>query len=169
MIDWGIVISVIAIIISLVTLYVAHLRGPNIRLADSGDKFIPAEQYIESQGRSAIIDLNLLFMNMGIRSGILFDFDISKSDYLSYHKSEYSEPDVVLPAVIGPGEGLRVLPRVTLQLPSDTSWEDFLRTKKYINVEVIYKPSTSYPWRRSKKHKIEVDIYRIRSSAGIAE
>lgn len=129
--DWApIIISAAAIIILLVTLYVAHLRGPNIRLADSRDKFIPTEQYIESMGRSAIIDLNLLFMNMGIRSGILFDFDISGSDYLSYHQNEYSQPDVVLPKVIGPGEGLRVLPRVTLRLPPNKSWEDFLGTQK---------------------------------------
>ena len=72
--DWApIIISAIAIIISLATLYVAHLRGPNIRLADSGDRFIPIEEYIRSEGRSAAIRLNLLFMNMGNRSGILFE------------------------------------------------------------------------------------------------
>lgn len=35
--DWApIIISATAILISLVTLYVAHLRGPNIQLADPG-------------------------------------------------------------------------------------------------------------------------------------
>lgn len=41
--DWApIVISTIAIIMSLVTLYVAHLRGPNIQLADPGGLYLPS-------------------------------------------------------------------------------------------------------------------------------
>lgn len=144
--DWApIIISAAAIIISLVTLYVTHLRGPNIRLADSGDRLIPIEEYIRSEGRSAAIRLNLLFMNMGNRSGILFEYSISGPDYIRYHQYEYEEPETILPSIIQSGDGIYVTPSITLQLPSELNWEDFLETKKYIEVEVRFKTNKTFP------------------------
>ncbi len=108
-------------------------------------------------------------MNMGNRSGILFEYSISGPDYIRYHQSEYEEPGTILPSIIQSGDGIYVTPSITLQLPSELNWEDFLETKKYIEVEVRFKTSKTFPWSRSKKNKIQVDIKHIRSSAGLVD
>lgn len=83
--DWApIIISAIAIIISLITLYVAHLRGPNIQFADPREWIKPSYYSFGPGENEGSIDINLLILNAGIRSGILFDINIPNTSII-YH------------------------------------------------------------------------------------
>jgi hypothetical protein len=173
MIDWDlakdwlpIFISAVAAIISLVTLYIAHLRGPNIQLADIGEIISPVYQYIDLNLRTATILVNILFVNGGNRSGILYDYQITGADFLSQVQYDDPQPETILPTVISAGNGLRFKPKIKVLLQRGEDWFGNLKNIDFITVEITYKTSTSFPWNRMKKHKIKVGIEGLKATAG---
>jgi hypothetical protein len=166
--DWApIIISTAAIIISLVTLYVTHLRGPNIQLADPGDLYSPAKSYLGNEQNIAFLVINLLFVNSGNRSGILYKYDIPKGDLLVDISHEDPTPKKLLPLVITAGEGITITPYLRLAKPGDKEWENVLVNREHVKIEFVYKTSTGFPWNKTKKKKMEIDIHDLKLQAGM--
>jgi hypothetical protein len=161
--DWApIVISAIAIIVSLITLYVAHLRGPNIQLADPGDTY-PISDF--SLGTKAgRLDLNFLIVNAGIRSGILFSLSIPTSNFIYdfYYKDNF---DSKLPMIIPSGQGKNIKIAIAIAKAPDKTWIDILNDYDYLPLEVNYKSSTSFPWNRNNNEKFKIDISNLKEFA----
>ena len=166
--DWApILISAIAIIISIITLYVAHLRGPNIQLADPGDLYSPVKSYFGNEQNIAILVINLLFVNSGNRSGILYKYDIPKGDLLVNISHVDPIPKKLLPLVITAGEGFPMPPYLRLAKPGDKEWENVLVNREHIEIEVVYKTSTGFLGNRTKMKKVRIDIHDLKLQAGM--
>lgn len=162
-----IVISAVAVVISLVTLYIAHLRGPNIQLADPGDLYSPARSYFGSEVNIAYLVINLLFVNSGNRSGILYEYGIPKGDLLVNISHEDPTPKERLPLVITAGEGIPITPYIRLAKPGDKKWDSVLRDREHITIEVVYKTSTGFPWNKTKNRELKIDIHELKLQAGM--
>jgi hypothetical protein len=154
--DWApIAIALIAVIVSLVTLYIAHLRGPNIRLADPGDLISPERSTYERNENIATLAINLLVINLGNRSGIVHKLEILKGDL--FVQAIYKE-HVNYPFVVHAGQGFHILPVITIAKPADLSWKDTFRNRDYVTIEVTYNVNTGIFWNRSKKSVLKIDI-----------
>lgn len=160
--DWTpIVISAIAIIISFVTLYVAHLRGPNIQLADPGGLYPLSYSSFGPNENEGSIDINLLFINVGVRSGILFNINLQTANII--YKVVYKPSlNKILPIIIPPGQGEHFKPILLTAKPSDKTWVETLRDHEFIQIELIFKSSTSFPWNRTKKKNLKIDIRNLK-------
>jgi hypothetical protein len=164
MIDWDVVkdwapilISAIAIFVSLVTLYISHLRGPNIKVADPGEWIIPAYTSFGPDNNEGSVDFNLLFVNIGNRSGILFDINIKHTDII--YQIGYKIPlSNILPIIILPGQGEGFKPILMTAKPSEKTWTDTLKGKEYLEIELVYKTSTSFPWNKDRRKNLRIDI-----------
>jgi hypothetical protein len=68
-IDYSIILAIISIIVSIVTLYIAQIRGPQTKLVLEG-KYIKILETRRSSD-ALIIKTRLFIANIGIRTGIL--------------------------------------------------------------------------------------------------
>lgn len=169
MLDWApIILSAIAIIISLVTLYIAHLRGPSIKLAESGGLYSPVKSYYGSQENTAVLVINLLFVNSGNRSGILFEYGIPKGDLFVNATHEDPAPKKLLPVVITAGQGFQITPYIQIAKPGDESWENVLSNREFVTFAVNYRVSTGFFWNRDKKRELRVNIHELKVQGGFS-
>jgi len=165
-IDWTAAIALVSLVVSVVTLYVAHLRGPNINLAMPGKKTYPCQGLRhgslhtaadESQARGDILDANLLVANAGNRAGILFSFRLDPRDSRVTDYICAPLPEWELPRVLPPGEGWRT--RVSVQIPDNADlYRDDLRSPKALQMDVVYRVSASLGRTREKTTKVYIDL-----------
>lgn len=157
----SVIFSTFALIISLITLYIAHLRGPNIQVADSGGWVVPSYSSFGPDKNEGSIDINLLFVNSGNRSGILYDINITFANII--YQIVYKTPlKRILPIVISPGQGEQFKPTLMTAKPPEKTWVDTLKDQEYLEIELTFKTSTSFPWNKIKKKFLKIDIQGLK-------
>lgn len=180
------VLTIPALIISVVTLYVAHLRGPKIKLAKaerphkcSGVVHAPNPQEYDpdrlqdvygdpiQDPEAARLDTNIIVANQGNRSGILFDFIVhpgneTARDVIRYIKLTPA-PDEELPISLRPGEGWKTTLSMYVKSKS-TTLEDFVGEKQILLVQAEYWASSGLFGRQHKQEDFRVELESLRQA-----
>jgi hypothetical protein len=175
--DWTVpFVAGLSLFVSLLTLYLAHLRGPNINLAVPGKvypchKVYPGTLLITSrldEINCFVVVSNLLVANTGLRPGVLFSFQVDQEDSAVVHHEFEPSPDRLLPLTLSPGEGFRT--RLSLQTTSESEqWRDFLKRKRAISVRITYRVSTSLGRNKSKTEELRIDLAPLREHVEYAD
>jgi hypothetical protein len=174
--DWSLRIAFGSLLLSVITLYLAHLRGPNINIAVP-DHIYPIHGLITQTMRNPpkadiaghyVIVSNLLIANTGISSGILYSFRIDPDDKAVFYYELDPNPDRELPITIPPGEGWQT--RLSVQISSgQKSWLEFVEGKKTINMKVEYLVSASFGRKRQKKAELKINLVPLAASIQAAK
>jgi hypothetical protein len=160
-IDWSLMIAVISLVLTVLTLYFAHLRGPSISVAIPNDVYplhglhtqtlrpVPKK----SSGGHYVILSNLRVANTGISSGVLYSFRVDPNDSAVFHYELHPHPDRELPTTIPPGESWKTT--LSVQISSgQRSGVEFAESKQTINMKVSYLASASL----GRKIRREIDL-----------
>ena len=156
-------VSIISLALSIISIYLAHIRGPKISLV------IPKKPYPITNTRDDkstfhhVITVTFLIANTGIRSGILNQLDISSKDRI--FSSASINPLIIkeLPKILQPGEGLNLTYDIVFKLNSEIEWREYLAKRKNFEIEVIYSHTTTFNPRKTSKQKIIFDIDYIKN------
>lgn len=176
-IDWTIsVLALLSLVISVTTLYLAHLRGPNISLAAPG-KIYPchgltttALQPIskEDQHGHFVLVSRLLIANTGLRPGILFGFRLDPADNAIVTYELDPRPEVMLPMILPPGEGWQTLGSIQITSKSQP-WKNYLESKKTITMQAVYCVSTTFWHKKEKTVELNIDLAPLYESVRSAQ
>jgi len=149
----SLILAVISICVSIITLYIAHIRGPQIKLNYEGK----TAKIIESRRSPDLITLTirLIISNIGTRTGILYNFSL-----IPKHKSnpriEISPPtDTELPKPIQPGEYYE--PKIIIEFPKEPLRKS-IETNHTLVIEAKYSSSGSFQKYVNNSDTIEVDL-----------
>ena len=164
-IDWTIpVVAFVSLTISLMTLYLAHLRGPSVSLATSG-KVYPCHGFSYDPARNSFtVSSRLLVANTGNRSGVLFSFrlDPANEHVLSYHLDP--QPEKALPLPLPPGDGWTTCVRIEFR-PKAGPWEGFLARIDTLQMQAVFSASASFGRVQHKRIKLKIDLKPVQASA----
>jgi hypothetical protein len=106
-----IILSVVAIIISTITLYMAHIRGSNIILATNNSKYYTKGFGGDEHNRK--YEYRVIVANIGIRSGIFFDINIRNVN-CEYKNIPKENIFLLLPKSLSPGETMEITYQVII-------------------------------------------------------
>ncbi len=134
----SILLALLSIIISIVTLYVAHIRGPQTKLIMSG-KYINT-LILRRNSDSISIETRLVIANVGIRSGILYDFSLLPEHENNPRITINPPTDSELPRPIQPGESYN--PKITIEFPKE-QLRKLMKTNAMTYISVNYITSGS--------------------------
>jgi len=126
-------LAFISIIISIVTLYVAHIRGPQTKLIMNGKYITTINQRRNSD--SICIETRLVISNVGIRTGILYNFSLVPEHGNNPRITIDPPTDTQLPKPIQPGESYT--PKITMEFPKE-QLRNLIKTTKITHVDVNY-------------------------------
>lgn len=168
-IDWTILISIASLILSILSIYLAHIRGPQITLV------IPKKLHPITNTRNEkstfhhVIVVKFLIANTGIRSGILNSIELSSKEKI--FSSTYIDPNIIneLPKILQPGEGFNLSYDIVLRLDDEIEWMGYLATHKSFEIEIIYSHTTTFNPRKISKQKIILDISHIKSIYSLSQ
>jgi len=153
------VVPISALLISVITLYLAYLRGPNIYLAIPKKKYpcfkvIP--NYLIDHSYFYGLKTRLLIVNLGLRPGILFDFNLHHSDEIGSFEMEPS-PEEFLPISISPGEGIPIVLEIYINMDANYLQDKTLK-KEVVIIQAKYFVSASFGRMLRKKAKVNIDL-----------
>lgn len=162
-IDIALVLSIISVVASVITIYLAHLRGPNVRIAVPGDYFPLRGLAFDPNTRRAMADVSVLVANEGIRPGILFSLHLDPVDeeIRSFKPQEGSLEN--LPTILLAGDGLKTGFSAGIA-PTDGSWEEFLGSKKTVRVKATYRCTASFGRVVNRNTLIQIDLRPVLAS-----
>ncbi len=163
--DWTVSIaSFVSLAISLITLYLAHLRGPDIKLTIQG-KIFPCKGFsYNGLDDSFTIDTRFLVANTGNRSGILFDFrlDPANDSVRSYRLDPRPENELPLPLLAG--EGWATSAHIGVK-PRIGSWDNFLPRIDTLQMRAMLVTSASFGRVIHRYVKLNIDLKPMKDSA----
>ena len=100
--------------------------------------------------------MRLLIVNLGLRPGILFDFNMHHTDEIDSFGAEPS-PEKILPIPISPGEGLQIDLEIYINMDADFLQDKTLK-KEVVILQVNYLVSASFGRMIRKKVKVNIDL-----------
>ncbi|MCZ7553353.1 MAG: hypothetical protein M5U05_12340 [Anaerolineales bacterium] len=159
--DWIILVFTgLSFMVSLFTLYLAHLRGPNIKFV------IPTSQYhvegVSGEGGQHNLHIKLLIANLGIRAGVLYEVDFSSRDH-AFHSVELEiRQGGPLPKVLSPGDGWHGGAIVIFMLNSIDEWHDYINQQDKATITIKYAHSSTFRSRVVSQNNINIDLSYIR-------
>jgi len=176
-IDWTIsVLALLSLVISITTLYLAHLRGPNISLATPGKEVYPCHGLTtttlqpinkEEQHGHFVLESRLLVANTGLRPGILFGFRLDPADNAVVTYELDPRPETMLPMILPPGEGWQTLASIQITSKSEP-WKNYLESKKTVSMQAVYWVSTTFRHKKKETTKLNIDLAPLYASVGSA-
>ena len=164
-IDWTIsILAIASLIISLMTLYLSHLRGARTILAKPGKIYSCQNFYVDFAGSPSVeytVETKLLFQNIGNQPSILFEFNpISHGNEAICHRLK-PHPDSSLPVALLPGEDWSTTLSVDIKTTSGSLDEHF-SGKECVQLQSTYKTNASFGRIRTKREKINIDLKPLR-------
>jgi hypothetical protein len=174
-IDWSLMIAIISLVLSVLTLYFAHLRGPNISVAIPNDVYSLHGLHTQTlrpvpkrnNGGHYVILSNLLVANTGISSGVLYSFRVDPNDSAVFHYELHPHPDRELPTTIPPGESWKTT--LSIQISSgQKSWMEFAESKQTINMKVSYLASASLGRKIRREIELKISLAALTESVRAA-
>jgi hypothetical protein len=167
------ILACLALIISVITLYVTHLQGPDIQLAENvetypiydlihgfPDQVLTSNMTIENRNGGYITCYEfwtkILILNDGIRSGVLFDLRFSNPSDQAVKLYLEPDPKTSLPTAVGPGEEWSTKLYVRIFAPLGSIQE--IQEEAISNIEISYRKSMSLQKPKTKSATIKFDL-----------
>ena len=161
--EWSVFISAAALCISLLALYLTHLRGSNMTLAEPGKLFqISGLEYMRYINGFKIV-INLLIVNIGNRPGILFDFHLDPADASIVEFTYSPNPWEVMPILLSPGGHWKVKISIVVK-NDDKPWKSFAESKTTLDMIAFYKANSSFGWVKQRRKKVKIDLRSLKAS-----
>ena len=160
-VDWTVpIMALLSLFISVLTLYLAHLRGPVISLVIPGEPY-PIAKTRDEPNFHHKVTINVLIANTGNRPGFLYHLNISSADKI--YSSTHFDPPVseTLPTTLVSGAWYKVRCTMVFRLSSEEEWREFLTMHEMTRIFVMYSCSTTFRSRVTKKRLIEIDLAHI--------
>lgn len=157
-----IILSSIAVGISVVTLVVTHLRGPDIKVVTAHSLYPIRGLMYDNSAKLAFFEVNLLVANLGVRPGVLFQLmvDAVNHEITAILQGPATES---LPIVIQAGDGWQTILRLALS-PAPETWTNFLAAHEYVTLSARWKATASFGRERNETKEIRIDLSPIKAS-----
>jgi hypothetical protein len=155
----SIFLAIISIIISIVTLYVAHIRGPQTKLIMNG-KYVNTI-LLRRNSDSICIETHLVISNVGIRSGILYNFSLLPEHENNPRITIDPPTGTQLPRPIQPGESYN--PKITIEFPKE-QLRNLMKTTKITYVGVNYVTNGGIRNRIGHIERVFIDLNQFNSA-----
>jgi hypothetical protein len=162
---WGNLMAAIALVVSIITLYLAHLRGPSIKLARPGGLFdLKGIEWLD--GHSTVgLDVRLLVANVGNRPGVLFWVKVAVHDQAIREHPTTPRSEDELPRLLLAGEGWTTDVRLVVH-PRDGSWNAFFQEHDTLDFDVIFLASASLVGVKQPSEKVRVRLDALKKEVG---
>ena len=155
-------LALISLVVSIVTLYVAHLRGAAIALARQSPSY-HIHGVIRDVGPGiAKVVTKLLLANTGNRAGILFSVEANASDPIIVNVRLDPDPATALPKVLASGEAFSATLDIHIRVNQD-SLDHIAALHDRAPLQVTYK-ATSGLRQRTRTETIELNLDPLRAS-----
>jgi hypothetical protein len=165
-VNW--ILPIVALVISFISLYFAHLRGPDIYLVMHGkkyptikvkDHYYTREKSNESDGFFEILS-RFLVVNTGLRPGILLDFRFVSLEQFIDRIEFDPRPESILPIPISPGEGIQIETSIFIKMETEFL-SDTPSKKNTLKLRANYLVSASLGRKIRKNKTIFIDLTRL--------
>ena len=169
--DFTVVLALASLVVSFLTLYLAHLRGPDINLA------VPGKLYYCHGLKSGsikpdisgnhwshfVLESNLLIANTGLRPGVVFSFRVDPADSVIVDYGLDPEPETIYPVALLPGESLAMKLSVQIR-PKPETWPVYLARERSVQLRAVYLVSTSFGRTKEKIVKLPIDLAPLKAT-----
>jgi len=159
--DWNVsVLAIISLVVSIITLYLAHLRGPNIFIPSKSKSLSPFSIKLNNFDLNHFVEVNascrILFINNGIRPGILYSVEMKPMHLFNCYNIQ---PDILtaLPVCIQPGESFEFIFKFNLTIDINNIaivHSNIIRDK----TELTYYVNSILPWMIKRKMELTIDV-----------
>ncbi len=161
--DWSLFFAGISVIVSFITLYLAHIRGPKFVFVIPNSPY-PVTGYHSDQNT---LEFELLIVNTGIRSGILYEIRILPDKIFVQPQSSSTEfgsnQEKWLPKVLTPGQEWKGKAQVTLGLNSIES-QKYLASNDTVKLTISYSHDTTFGRLSTNRRSINLDVRTAKAS-----
>jgi hypothetical protein len=159
----SVLVSFLALVVSGISLWVAHLRGPNIEIARPGRTWPPKGEEFGLDAENYALEVRILVANTGVKPGVLFGLQLEAMDGSIKGHPLAPPPEDSLPMVLEAGKGWTTVAKITVGRGAET-WKEYTEKRKAIRMKISYLASCWTGGNKSKSTIMDVDLAPLRAS-----
>jgi hypothetical protein len=155
------ILALISLVLSVLTFYVAHVRGPVVELAEHISPYPYHHMIWDGSSDRYTLVSKVVFASTGNRPGILYSVGVdSKDQYIVAVRSD-PNPAESLPIALPPGEDWRATVDTYVAAPSG-DWNRFLGDSQTVSIMVKYRVSAAFGRKIDKARILRFDTTEIK-------
>lgn len=155
-------IALCSLLLSILTLYLAHLRGPKISLIVPRNSYTPIGATNVQPEFQHKLTIKILIANTGIRSGILYNVEVSSKEKVVSFLNLMHSPNS-LPTVLQPGEGWNSNIDIVLILSDPNKWKEYVLAHQFVKIKIKYEHNSFFGFYTYGKKTINLDITHLKN------